>query len=66
MEPCVFVARPVFEEVLDSLRQHLNLLLNRREDRWLFAGIILIAADAGATSEGLLSLIILVNSIGYL
>ena len=66
MEPCVFVARPIFEEVFGSLRQHLKRLLKQREDRWLFAGIILIAADAGTKSEGLSSLIILVNSIGYL
>jgi len=40
----------VFEEVWDSLRQHLKRLLKQREDRWLYAGIIVIAANAGTKS----------------
>jgi hypothetical protein len=40
----------VFEEVGDSLRQHLKRLLKQREDRWLYAGIIVIAANAGTKS----------------
>ncbi len=50
MEPCVFVAHPIFEEVFGSLRQHLKRLLKQREDRWLYAGIIVIAANAGTKS----------------
>jgi len=50
MEPCVFVARPIFGEVLGSLRQPLKRLLDQREDRWLFAYIIVIAANAGTES----------------
>jgi hypothetical protein len=50
MEPCGFVARPMFEEVFGSLRHHLKRLLKQREDRWLYAGIIVIAANAGTKS----------------
>lgn len=50
MEPCGFVARPKFEEVFGSLRHHLKRLLKQREDRWLYAGIIVIAANAGTKS----------------
>ena len=31
MKPCVFVARPVFEEVLDSLRQHFEVTDNQAD-----------------------------------
>lgn len=47
MKPCIFMARPVFGEVLSSLRQHLDRPREQREDRWLYAGIIVIAANAG-------------------
>ena len=50
MEPCVFVARPIFEEVFGSLRQPLKRLLDQREDRWLFANISVLAANAGTES----------------
>ena len=40
----------VFEEVWDGLRQHLKGLLKQREDRWLFADISLLAANAGTKS----------------
>ncbi len=50
MEPCVFVARPIFEEVFGSLRQPSERLLDQREDRRLFAYIIVIAANAGTES----------------
>lgn len=42
--------RPVFEEVLDSLCRHLKRLLKQREDRWLFADISVLAANAGTKS----------------
>ncbi len=58
MEPCVFVARPVFDAVLGSLHQHLKRLLGQREDRWLFAGTIVSAANACTRSKRLSSLII--------
>ncbi len=58
MNPCIFVACPVLDAVLGSLHQHLKRLLGQREDRWLFAGTIVSAANAGTRSQRLSSLII--------
>ena len=53
MKPCVFVARPVFEEVLDSLRQHFEVTDNQADE--LFTPEELtrkLQSQAGAITTG--------------